>query len=109
MKRQNRGYAPRWVKILHRRPLPVKAKTSRAARFTDGAGLDSQRPPVFLVSKTGIPPKPACAGFSTMEEKYVSRKAQRITQAQAAGALVIIKNASHGGAVDKVAEKTREI
>ncbi len=57
MKRHDWGYAPRWGKILHRRPLSVKAKASRAARFTAGAGLDSQSPPVFLVSKGGHTPR----------------------------------------------------
>lgn len=55
---------PQALRILHRRSLSVKAKTSRAARLgVVGAGLDSQSPSALLVAKGGIPTKPAGAGF----------------------------------------------
>jgi len=79
--------------------LPVKAKTSRTARFTVGAGLDSQSPPVFLVAKGGIPPKPACAGFFHNGRKVCFPESAADDAGTGGGrvcVLGIIKNASHG-------------
>ena len=93
IERRYAGYAP-CGGILHRRPLPVKAKTSRAA--VGGAGLDSQSPPVVFVAKGGIPTKPAYAGFPVVGGGGAPRKGE--AAAEGAGWARVRptpKNASH--------------